>query len=93
MEDFKAALIVVDVTRAHFDYDFNYLPVPEDDCQRVLGGLVKVIPEFRSRGLPVIFVRTGHKINPLTGETMSLASPFWRYQMENKISIDRTSVV
>ena len=87
MEDFKAALIVVDVTRAHFDYDFNYLPVPEDDCQRVLGGLVKVIPEFRSRGLPVIFVRTGHKINPLTGETMSLASPFWRYQMENKISI------
>ena len=32
MEDFKAALIVVDVTRAHFDYDFNYLPVPEDDC-------------------------------------------------------------
>ena len=36
MEDFKAALIVVDVTRAHFDYDFNYLPVPEDDCQRVV---------------------------------------------------------
>lgn len=87
MEDFKAALIVVDVTRAHFDSDFNYLPVPEDDCERVLGGLVKVIPEFRLRGLPVIFVRTGHKINPMTGETMSLASPFWRYQMEKKISI------
>ena len=87
MESSKAALIVVDVTRAHFDYDFNYLPVPEDDCERVLEGLIKVIPEFRIRNLPVIFVRTGHKINPLTGETMSMASPFWRYQMEKKISI------
>ena len=87
MNQSKAALLVVDVTRAHFDYDFNYLPVAKDDCERVLSGLVKVIPEFRARNLPVIFVRTGHKVNPLTGQTMSLASPFWRYQMENKVSI------
>ena len=87
MEKYKAALMVVDVTKAHFDYTFNYLPVPEDDCERVLNGLQVVIPEFRKRNLPVIFVRTGHKINPLTGETMSMASPFWRYQMEKKVSI------
>lgn len=87
MDMSKAALIVVDVTKAHFDYEFNYLPVPEDDCERVLTNLQKVIPEFRKRNLPVIFVRTGHKINPLTGETMAKASAFWRYQMEKKVSI------
>ena len=83
----RAALLVVDVTKAHFDYEFNYLPVPKDDCERVLKNLQEVIPEFRKRNLPVIYVRTGHKINPITGETRSMASTFWKYQMEKKVSI------
>lgn len=78
-------LVVVDVNRTHFDMDLNYLPVPKEDAARVLDLLPRVVlPEFRKRNLPVIFIKTMHRQYPDTGAAMSTASPFWKYQMEKK---------
>ncbi len=80
----NSALLVVDINRAHFDHEFNYLPIDKDDAQRILTTVSqKVMPMFRERNLPVAFVTTAHKINPLTGESMGMANPHSRYQMEH----------
>ncbi len=81
-----SALLVVDVIRSHFDYDFNYLPIERGDAKRILDTLsVKVMPAFRERNLPVAFVSTTHKINPLTGESMAMDNPYSKYQMERSV--------
>ena len=78
-------LVVVDVNRTHFDMDLNYLPVPREDAERILDLLPrKVLPTFRKRNLPVIFIKTMHRQFPDTRAAMSTASPFWKYQMEKK---------
>lgn len=85
MDMSHSLLLVVDMTRAHLDFDFNYLPIDEGDAKRLLDTVsTKVMPIFRERNLPVAFVTTAHKINPLTGESMAVANPFWKYQMEHQ---------
>ncbi len=81
----KAAMLAVDINRAHFDMELNYLPVAAEDAKRVIENVSQtVMPLFRERNLPVLFVTTGHKINPIDGQPMSVANPLWRYQMEKK---------
>lgn len=78
-------LVVVDVNRTHFDMELNYLPVPREDAERILDLLPrKVLPAFRKRNLPVIFIKTMHRQFPESGTAMSTANPFWKYQMEKK---------
>ena len=85
MDGKSAALIVVDMNRAHLDIGLNYLPVAPEDSKRILqnvGG--KVIPLFRKYRRPIIFVKTIHRVHPETGEPFSVMSPFWKFQMEKK---------
>jgi nicotinamidase-related amidase len=85
MDFAKSALIVVDINRTHFDMELNYLPVPPEDAKRVIDKVSQVvIPQFRLHKRPIIYIKTAHRINPLTGEAMSVASPYWRYQMERR---------
>lgn len=85
MDFTNAALVVVDVNRTHFDMELNYLPVPAQDAERILDLLPAVVlPAFRRRGLPVVFVKTMHRQYPDTGTAMSVANPYWKYQMEKK---------
>lgn len=77
------ALVVVDMNRAHLDMELNYLPVRPEDSKRIIDNVSqKVIPLFRKFNAPIIFVKTIHKVNPITGEPLSVESPFWKYQME-----------
>ena len=86
MESKSTALIVVDMNRAHLDMKMNYLPVSPGEAQRILGNVSRiVIPLFRKFGCPVIFVQTAHRVHPQTGEPFSLASPFWKFQMEKTV--------
>jgi biuret amidohydrolase len=80
------ALVVVDMNRAHLDIELNYLPVAAEDAKRILKNVgQKVIPCFRKFRCPIIFIKTIHRVNPQTGEPFSMASPFWKFQMEKKV--------
>jgi nicotinamidase-related amidase len=85
MDPKSTALVVVDMNRAHLDIEMNYLPVAPEDSQRIIQNVSqKVLPVFRKYKAPVIYIKTIHRVNPVTGEPLSTASPFWRYQMERK---------
>ena len=85
MDPKSTALIVVDMNRAHLDIELNYLPVSPEDSRRILKNVGdQVIPIFRKYRCPIIFVKTIHRVHPATGEAFSLASPFWKFQMEKK---------
>jgi len=82
----STALIVVDMNRAHLDVDLNYLPVSPEDSKRILQNVgKKVIPLFRKYQCPIIFVKTIHRVHPVTGEAFSVASPFWKFQMQKAV--------
>ncbi|HSR12159.1 MAG TPA: cysteine hydrolase [Thermodesulfobacteriota bacterium] len=85
MDPNSVALIVVDMNRAHLDIALNYLPVAPEDSRRILKNVAgKVIPLFRERRRPIIFVKTVHRVHPETGQPFSVMSPFWKFQMEKK---------
>ncbi len=85
MDAKSTALLVVDMNRAHLDMQLNYLPVPAPDAARILKNVTeKVIPLFRERRCPIIYVKTIHRVDPRTGGPLSMASPFWRFQMEKR---------
>ncbi len=86
MDPKSTALIVVDMNRAHLDVDLNYLPVSPEDSRRILEKVgKKVIPVFRKFQCPIIFVKTIHRVHPVTGEAFSVASPFWKFQMQKAV--------
>lgn len=83
MDPKNTALIIVDMNRAHLDIELNYLPVTPADSQRIIENVSsKVLPVFRKYRSPVIYIKTIHRVNPITNEPLSMASPFWKYQME-----------
>ncbi len=85
MDFSKSALVVVDINRIHFDVDMKILPVSKEDAERVIKNVSEVvIPAFRKYNLPVIFITTAHKHNPVTGFPMCLNNPLWKYQYESK---------
>lgn len=79
----NCALVVVDMQRSFFDMELNYLPIDADDADRIIKKMKdRVLPIFRKYNIPIIFIKTVHRISSITKQPMSLSNPFWLYQME-----------
>lgn len=81
----RAALMLVDMNRSHLDHSIGHLLVEETEARRVIGVAREVLDAWRTTGRPVVFVRTHHRWNPETGETIDNRNPFWMAQQRGVV--------
>lgn len=81
----RAALLLIDMNRAHLDASLDYLPVAPEDARRVIAHTQPVLRRFRELGRPVCYIRTAYRHNQTTGEVLDNKNPFWVYQREHAI--------
>ncbi|MEI8144518.1 MAG: isochorismatase family cysteine hydrolase [Alphaproteobacteria bacterium] len=76
----RAALLLVDMNRSHLDHSIGHLLVAKPDADRVIAAAAKVRDAWSAAGLPVVFVRTHHRHNPVTDTIVDNKNPFWMAQ-------------
>ena len=81
----RAALIVVDMNRAHLDQQIGHMLLAPETAAQVIAQAKQVLDAWRGAGLPVVFVRTHHRHNPETGEVIDNRNPFWMAQMKGHV--------
>lgn len=81
----RAALMLVDMNRSHLDHSIGHLLVEQNEARRVIGVARDVLAAWRAARLPVVFVRTHHRWNPETGETIDNRNPFWMAQQRGVV--------
>lgn len=85
-----AALVLVDMNRSHLDHSIGHMLVEEGEAKRIIGVAKQVLDAWRAAARPVVFVRTHHRWNPDTGETIDNRNPFWMWQQRNRVpGLDR----
>lgn len=81
----RAALMLVDMNRSHLDHSIGHLLVEQAEARRVIGVARGVLEAWRAARRPVVFVRTHHRWNPETGETIDNRNPFWMAQQRGVV--------
>lgn len=81
----RAALLLVDMNRSHLDHSIGHLLVAKADADRIIDAAVAVREAWAASGRPVIFVRTHHRWNSVTGEVIDNRNPFWMAQHKSAI--------
>lgn len=77
----KTAIVAVDMHRGHLDPSVATLPVPPDECKRVISYAKDLFDFARSRNIPIIHVIvTQRKIPGIGAETMKVK--FWKALQE-----------
>lgn len=86
----RSALLLVDMNRSHLDHEIGHLLVAKDDADRIIATAARVREAWRAAGLPVIFVRTHHRYDPVRQEVVDNKNPFWMAQQRGVIpGLDR----
>jgi biuret amidohydrolase len=81
----RAALLIVDMNRSHLDHAIGHLLVAKADAERIIATAARVREAWRAAGLPVIFVRTHHRYDPVRGAVVDDKNPFWQAQHDRAI--------
>jgi nicotinamidase-related amidase len=58
LEAGRCAAVTIDCQRGNLDPEIATLPVPEAECQRILGGINRLLAGSREAGVPIIHVDT-----------------------------------
>lgn len=80
-----SALVLVDMNRSHLDHEIGHLLVAREDADRIIARAVRVREAWSAAGLPVIFVRTHHRVDPRSGQMVDNKNPFWTAQHSRPI--------
>lgn len=73
----KMAVIAVDMHRGHLDPSVATLPVPPDECQRVIGNTKRLFDLARGHSIPIVHVVLQQR--PIGREGFdSLKNPWWK---------------
>jgi nicotinamidase-related amidase len=75
-----SALLIVDMNRSHLDHEIGHLLVAKEDARRIIATAQRVREAWSRAGLPVIFVRTHHRYDPIRQRTVDNKNPFWTAQ-------------
>lgn len=80
-----AALVLVDMNRAHLDHEIGHMLVERTEARRAIAAAAHVLEAWRAAHLPVVFVRTHHRWNEETGEVIDNKNPFWLAQQKDGV--------
>src|SRR2546427_8579441 len=88
------AVLAVDMHRGHLDPSIATMPVPVDECERVITNTKRLFSISRSFNLPIIHVVLQYRSKPFIGAE-SLRNPWWQAIAEtgNSLTPDGRSTV
>jgi biuret amidohydrolase len=67
------AVVSIDMHRGHLDPAVATLPLPAENCRRVVGKARELFEALRGRGVPIVHVVTSYR-----DEAEASSNPFWR---------------
>jgi biuret amidohydrolase len=76
----RSALLLVDMNRSHLDHSIGHMLVAKEDADRIIANAVRLRQAWSAAGLPVIFVRTHHRLDPRSNNVVDNKNPFWMAQ-------------
>lgn len=76
----RSALLLVDMNRSHLDHSIGHMLVAKPDADRIIANAVRLRQAWSAAGLPVIFVRTHHRLDPRSNSVVDNRNPFWMAQ-------------
>lgn len=80
LEAARTAVVTIDCQRGNLDPEIASLPVPKAECQRILGGINRLLADARKVGAPIIHVDTVYE------ESLLGTHPFERAMLNAKQS-------
>ncbi len=67
------AAVAIDMHRGHLDPAVATMPLPAENCRRVIAATARLFGELRRRGVPVVHVVTLYR-----DSSEAAANPFWK---------------